>query len=70
MSNNQEITIEVRAVYETTIYVTQADYDRAEREYIEDYKEKPDREEVLNSLVWDNLDEVTDDSPELEVYEY
>lgn len=66
----EEITIEVRAVYDTTIYVTQEDYDRAEREYIADYGEKPDREAVLNSLVWDNLDEVIEQSPELEVYEY
>tara|TARA_R100000808_G_C2146513_1_gene154431 strand:+ start:101 stop:307 length:207 start_codon:yes stop_codon:yes gene_type:complete len=67
---NEEISIDVRAVYDTTIYVTQADYDRAEREYIADYGKKPDREEVLNSLVWDNLDEVTNDSPELEILEY
>ena len=70
MSNYEEITIEVRAVYEETIYVTQADYDRAEREFIASHNRKPDREQVLNSLVWDNLDEVTDQSPELEVYEY
>lgn len=67
---NEEISIDVRAVYDTTIYVTQADYDRAEKEYIDNYKENPSREEVLHSLIWDNLDEVTQESPELEVYEY
>jgi hypothetical protein len=67
---NEEISIDVTAKYDTTIYVTQADYDRAEKEYIDDYKETPSREEVLQSLVWDNLDEVTQESPDIEIQDW
>jgi len=71
-----EFTIEVRAVYDTYLEVSKAEYDRAEKEYIENHKyienfDKPSREDVLHWLVWDRLDEVVQDtSPELEVNEY
>ena len=73
-----EFTIEVRAVYDTHLEVSKAEYDRAEKEYIENhpngekmrYNIKPSREDVLEWLVWDRLDEITQESPELEVNEY
>ena len=69
-----EFTIEVRAVYDTHLEVSKAEYDRAEKEYIEDHPNghniKPSREDVLEWLVWDRLDEITQESPELEVNEY
>jgi len=77
--NNQEIRINVRVEYDTYVYVSQAQYDAAEAGLKKVYKDCADRlkkvykdeeievdqNEVLTELVWENLDQVHNDSPEI-----